>query len=680
MDSGPIVPLVEQGLGGLSPYASSMALTQGATGAFPEVKNYAGDPDVVQQVQGEILPVIDFTRATRMSLEEEWRAIRRCEYLLHDEGRKYFGRSDAYLPAFNRNSQLLTSRLARGLFPSDEYMDVTLRGPGDPEQAKPLKTYLQWEFEENADLRGAIKPFLRQFVNYGNAVLKTWYKKEIQSEGKLKRVPDAMAGFRGEAGFGRAFHDGLAVQARSIFSVYFHPVTAATVNDLTMIFEDIVVPRGYARDMVRKGKWLGVAKGDAPPTQPIPNMTTDMADQITNMTGITAPISGLLGGKDIGEMLPITEVWTYMKLPKSAYVDGEDPEEAVPVRLVVSGSLVMEVTRNPFYHQRPPYLVGRANVQPGLFYGYGFGRVSRSLQYLANDFVNQTNDCGVLAMNPIAVINPGAIAGPLRPYAPGATWYLTDPQNGVQFIHPPVETMSAGLEMLKATTGMLQDFGGAPPIMQGQAAGGTARTATGGQMLQANAQMPLQDLVEDIENQVMVPLMRMAVKLGQQYCPPQIMAEVAGEPVVINQSDLAVDATFRWLASSQTANSQQRAQQAVQMLQAVMPLMPLLMQLGYQVDPVPLLKKIYADALGYRGFAEFIRKAIMPPGPGMQPQGAPGITPPQPGSPDGDRVRSALEQIFGKDGAPDMQEGEGEEFMNVRSQADHLAAISGARG
>jgi hypothetical protein len=96
---------------------------------------------------------------------------------------------------------------------------------------------------------------------------------------------------------------------------------------------------------------------------------------------------------------------------------------------------------------------------------------------------------------------------------------------------------------------------------------------------------------------------------------------------------------------------------------------------------------VWTDGLGLRGVEDFIRKltpqeqmqaqqAMM-----MQQQGAmqgqPPQGPPQIPGQDGDRVRSALEQTMGREGAPDMAEGEGEHFMDARQQADEMAAQMG---
>src|SRR6202012_4223415 len=97
------------------------------------------------------------------------------------------------------------------------------------------------------------------------------------------------------------------------------------------------------------------------------------------------------------------------------------------------------VGRNPFWHQRPPYLYARMNVEPGFFYGYGFGRVVRGLQYLTNDFANQTNDVGIIGLNPYTLVNTSMLAGPLRPLKPGAAIETTNVNEAVKWDRPPVE-------------------------------------------------------------------------------------------------------------------------------------------------------------------------------------------------------------------------------------------------
>ncbi len=662
------VPLVNLGPGDEVGDASAPA------GNLPAPKNFALDEGVAERVRNQLAPILFQTRNDRQNLEEEWKAIRRMEMMKHDSGRRYFGRSDAYLPVYPKIVNTTVAALAKGLFPSDDYMDVIDRGDkADDSKAKAVKAGLLWNFDRVARLRTLIKPFLRQFENFGTSVFKYRYKKESKKEGRSYSMEDALSG-KPEAvpSFRTISQEGLSLSVRSLFYWYIYPATADSLDEAEVVFEDIDVPLNYVVEMAAAKKWVNteniIAGGGAENSQ----HDTALQENLSDIADMQKPTNSM-GGNPMADMRTITEVWCKLKLPKEGYAAGEDTYCAVPSRVVMCGETVLEVTRNPHWTQRPPYLVSRQNVQPGFFYGYGRGRMVRSIQYLANDFANQTNDNGIYALNPIVKYVPGMLAGPLRPIAPGVAWPMTD-LKAVEFDRPPHEQVQMGSQMLNMWIGMAQDAGGAPPILQGQNAGKGGRTATQAQILQKNAFMPIQDTVEDIELDVLVPLMYNTWVLMQQYMEDDLLATIGGGVQRVTPADLAIDAEFRWLASSQSVNAQLRAQQAMQLIQASMPLVPLLAQQGYVVDYVPLIQKIYTDGFGFRGFEQFIKRG---PPPQMPMAGGMGGPPGQPPIDEGN-MRSALDQNGG--GPVEMAPGEGEDFSEVRDNADEMAGAAGAAG
>jgi hypothetical protein len=265
-------------------------------------------------------------------------------------------------------------------------------------------------------------------------------------------------------------------------------------------------------------------------------------------------------------------------------------------------------------------------------------------------------------------------------------WDLLD-EKGITFDRPPTEQVGVGMQLMQMYLGAAQDFGGAPPILQGQKG---AKTATTSQLLQRNAMGPLQDLIEELESEVMLPLVESTFSMCQQFMSDEVMVRVAGKLARVSPEDLSINPVFRWLASNQAMNAQQRAQQAMMLLQAVPGMMPLIQANGYMVNPVPLIEKVYSDGFGFRGFDQFIHKMDPAQMQAMQ-QGAP----PQHGEPRQETEklareeqtpeaempqapRSALEQVEG--GPVEMAPGEGEEFMNVRDEADDIAAYLGSGG
>lgn len=642
-------------------------------------KNYALDEKVIEQVKNHVIPVVQHCKTQRQSLEEEWRAVRRMLLLKHDNGQKYIGRSDAYIPVYSRALTNLVSQVSRAMFPSDEYMDVTEKEGTPPEAAKSTKQYLQYEFEKVAKLRANLKPFLREFFNFGVAVGKFWYEPKKLASRKRGKVKINPLNNLGEPEYtDDNSSEGFRFSTRSIFDWYIYPVTAPDIQSATLIAENIDVSRQFIEEMIRVGEWVN---GDNALNAPIDSQH-DLNSQHTigDLTGSPdTAANNAVTNTPLGDQRTFTEAWCRLVLPDDAYVEGEEKGCPIMCKVVYAGMEVFSVRRNPFWHQDFPYVVARMEVLPGSFYPKGTGHNVRALQYLVNDFANQMNDNGTYALNPIVKVNPGVLAGPLPPLKPGVLWPMTDTDKGVVFDRPPIEQVQYGMQFVSLFMGMAQDFAGAPPAQQGLNTSKGSKTATGAQILQANARNPIQDLTEDLENEVLMPLMYYAWSLGQQYREGTIMDTLAGGPIKVSREQMAGNFQFRWLASSQAVNQQQRAQQAIQLLQIIEPLVPLLQMSGYQVNVVPLLQRIYSDGFGFRGFDQFISKLDPMLQAGMGSGGmVPGaVAPPQPGMSQGDvgNVRSALDQVYG--GGQQMEAGEGEDFANVRDGADDMAALFG---
>lgn len=646
---------------------------------LPPSENYASEEEVAQWVKEELASVVDWTVNDRAYLEQAWEEIDRMVELNHDENRRYFGSSDYYVPLYAKNRQSIISNLSRGMFPSDDYIDASmpyLNAPDTEEKAKAAKLYMQWELDSNAQFRTRVKDFLGQWVDTGNAVFKVLYKKPSQRDREVRFMDS------GQPKMGGARNEGASIKARNINDVYVFPTNISGIDEAMLIFEFVDVPRSYVEQMVESGKWdrdVGerflAGNGGS----------SDHSNAIIRRLeakGLESPLESSLRGK-LSEQFTVIECWTFAALPKRAYITGEETAgRLVPVRVVMTpGGDALSVVRNPHWHQQSPYEFARQNTKPGLFYGYGHGKMHKALQYLTNDTANQTNDCGIYAMNPIAVMNPNQLVGPPPALAPGVAIYAHNVKDAIHFDRPPIDQVQWGMQQLQIWIGMGQDFGGAPPIMQGNNTGRGGKTATGAQILQNNARTPIQDAVEDIENQALISMMKKVWKNAQQYRDGQVMATVAGQQLKMDRATLSLDASFRWMASSQAVNNQVRAQQAIQLMSAIAPAVPLLMQMGYIVDFATLIQRIYVDGFGFRGFKDFIRPAQAVPG--QVPFGAPGAVQPQPAqmggiqAEQGDRTRSALEQVNGMFGSEPAAPGEGEDFMTIRGMADDMAGMMG---
>lgn len=672
------IPLVEIGLGRTPDAANYGGATPSLPRLLPELKNYADDETTSRWINDQLLPVLEQARSSRTSLEAEWQLIQNMEFLTHDSGRKYHGRSDAYIPLFNNTLKQRVSQLSRGLFPSDEYLEVTDRGNGGEEQAKKVKGYVQWELETNAQIKKQMKPFLKCLESLGTSVFKVWYGQKIDAKAKkqgrltLDQLAPQVMGAAPQVAtpkFLDCYEEGLKVSPRSLFHWYIWPVECASLEEASLVFEDVPVTKGYVKQLAASGKWLNAeeAYNAAPPS----NFTVAQAG-LVQVNNDLQP-SQNQGDRDLGDVVVLTECWFNMVLPKTAYLPDEDVTSAIPTRVLLANSTLVEVTRNPLYHQQPPYLVSRTNVTAGLFYGYGIGKTIRGLQMLSNDFAAQTNDCAAYTLNPIVKVNPSLLVGQMSPLAPGRVYSVLE-KDALTFDRPPAELIGFGSQMISMWTGMAQDYSGTPPVVQGIGAGKAAKTATGAQILQRNATAPLQDEVEDLEADIMVPLAKMAWILGQQYRDQAVMAVVTGSPPMkVMPEDLAIDAQFRWLAANQAVNQAQRAQQVQGFVQMAGPLGQALAMQGKMLNVEEVLKRLWTDGYGFRNFNNIVIPA--PPPPGMPPP--PPMNPGAGEAPTVDRVRSALESVGGA-GVP-MVPGEAMAADEVRQNADAISADAGSR-
>lgn len=651
----------------------------------PQNINFASNQAIRRQVQEEIGTLMMMVRNSRSELEQEWLHSLRMHKLVHDGNQKYRGRSNAYLPIWARIESTQVAALTRGVFPSDDYFGVSDALSENPANAIPTQRWLQWELEENANLRSRFKPFARSFFRYGSAPMKVFYEntpvKQQKTRGGIVKLRDSYVN--------KMVPDdnciGARVSPRSIFSWYAYPAHAQSLDECTLVFEDIDVPKAFLGEMLRLGYWLD-ADGAG-----IGNLLNGYRTAVMRSAmsrGTADLIEPSSTSSPQGQMATVTEAYTMMVLPAAGYTQDEDQNMPVSTKITMLGDYVVEVRRNPFWHQRPPYVLGRHDQDTGSIYGGGLGRLIAPLQYLCNDFANQTNDVGSYVLNPAWKVVRGMMAGPMLPMAPGRVWGVNDP-DAITPVQMDVGLVPAAQSMLNLWTTMAQDWSGAPALAMGIGGSKSGKTATQSQILQQNMGMANQDVVEDIERDTLVPLLYMTWVNGQQFLPESVMATVAGQSIRVSRNDLAINPRFRWLGSSQAVSRAQRTQQLINLLQSVAPLLPVINASGYKVDLVSLIQRVWTDGLGLRGFSDFIRPlspqeqmmqqqqaAMMQQG--MQnPNAMPGGPAQIPGQ-DGDRVRSALEQVTGQEAAPEMAAGEGEHFMDARAQADEMAAMMGA--
>lgn len=654
--------------------ASSADEVDVLTPAPDSATNFADDPSAREWATQNVLNLLDTVRSDRSEQHAEWGKIARMASLTRDETQAYTGQSDAYLPIYLKARETKVSHLNQGLFPSDMYIDAQADDPQFEPVVPACKVWMMYQLEHAMKLRAELKAWLRSLLDYGIAIGKVYWDKPLSpiKNTRLAKLPtvDSLLLNYGQAPVWT--YEGARFKARSPFSWYCWPTSVNSLDEASLVFEDIQVSKQFVDMMGKKGIWKNTDEINR--STNTENLNPEIQARLSEIAGSANAAPDIRIG-DLANWTILTECWLNMPVPRKLYQAGEEVDCPVPVKLVFAGGVLIEARRNPFWHQKPPYLMQRLNEVTDSLYSVGMGRSMRSLQGLANDFINQTNDNGIFGLNPIVKYNPNLIVGPLEPFAPGRMYPMTDTA-GMEFDRPPVEQLQWGLMLTDKIISYANDMTGAPAVLQGTSGKGGAKTATGSQILQSNVKGELQDLVEDIELRVMMPLLQMVHSLGQQYESAERWLAISGkEKIQFTRDMLLGELAWKWVASSQAMNRQQRAAQSIQFLQAAANpgVLQLLMQQGKILNPEPILRRIWEDGLGQRNFESVIAPMPMMP---MMP-GAGGGGPPAPGAPP--EPRSAVEQAPG--GMPgEMAPGEGGEFMNVRQGADQMAAMMGESG
>src|SRR5215475_11687096 len=545
--------------------------------------NLAADPEIQARIRRELCPLVTRTRDERMVLRDRWLRYYRIWSLRHDV-QGYRGRTNTYFPIGRRWIEQWVTRLKRDLFPDNDWFACRALAE-DFEKRVPAKVALQkYWMRRYMRLRRHALPFLRQLVMYGTSPVRNVWRcieheqpalQDVLDDdgaptGKTKQVIDTVADFLGPT-----------FEPVDLFAFYVWPVTASSVDAATLAFEDRCVTRAHVSELANRPLDPGNKKSTTV-YENLPELL-ELYEQAMGSRG-----SSYSGGRkydalairlaDKGFTAPLDQNLPAALRPLDltecswmADLEGDGAERY----LVTLGadSIPLRVQKRPFFHGGTQWLVGKFVEVAEEFYGRGLPEVFDYIQYFVNDLGNQSGDAFVWSTNPIAVIDIGAVQDPtsLR-MVPGAKW-LANPA-GVQFTTPPQGAAQAGFQAVQGYMGVGDNIVAptpARPIVPGAApsgGGGGGPSDLAAQL--ADSAVDIRAIIENLEDDVMVPLLERSDILSQQCLDRDIILKVAGQNAVelmehpVTVADLVGQYEWEWLGTTSAQNQQVRAQQMVQ--------------------------------------------------------------------------------------------------------------------
>lgn len=656
-----------------------------------EGENFLDDEEICAWVIDNVCDITQQVRNDYQPIHAEWIKINRMLTMEMEEDASYKGETQVYLPTFAKAIETRVAHICKASFPTDTFFDVLSLKVETPEESnarQASKAWMKRQIETNAKLRSKLNPFARNVCAYGVGFFKVWWEDELVKQHKKRNKYGTTAVAQAMAGKTAKKCGKLRVKATNNFATYAYPMSVDSLEQCTLIFEDIQVSRMYCETMIKYGYW----KEDSiqfTSTEPDTEQFRQEALVQNAKTAQTA-ISGGAGGQ-LGQYTNLTECWFSMPLPERYFTEEEiaasEHLQPQPMKAVICGQNIVSVERNPFNHGKPPYLMKKLIEQADVLITPGYGKLVMTSQYLINDLVNQVNDNGIFGLNPMGMRDITKIAGHSlkQTMQPGAMFDILE-KGAIEFTRPPVEQIAYGQQLIGMAKAEVNDVI-APPILQGTGSGGggAASTATGAQLLQANTKTDIQNFNEDLEQEVFMPLMEMAQSLGQQYESSEMYLAITGQQKVQFKPEyLAMELSWQWVASSQTINQQMRGQQLSQFMATLLnpAVQQYFMQRGIVLNIESVIRKIWEDGLGQRSFETLIQRQE----PALQPGTTGAGAPPVPGTMSPGNTPLSPEQISSVSQNSNLPmpvtptAGEGEQFRSVREGAEDMSGAMGILG
>jgi hypothetical protein len=596
------------------------------------VKNYAESEEVRARVKKEIIPLMDECRQSRSQLNFDWARYHKAWSKEH-EFQAYQGKSNIYIPATKKVVETLVAQTVAATFPGDEFFAVEPERDEYGAMAADVQV-LEQNRAEDAKIRQHAEAYYRQLFMKGNSPARIHWKSKNYSTVKRKKAvekEDELYGLlkKPELAVG---YEGPCFTPIPVENFYAWPATANSLEDADGVFEDFTSTK---RDLMRKAAQGVYVKSECEAAGSAVNPEKEMADQARLASqGISPPQAEQTTVKYVD----CSHVFCEFD-PDAKEEEAEKNPRPFCITVTKDGKVLRVVEA---HYTSPgachPYVLGRLGQIVGRLWGSGTVEDIYPLQLLLNDQVNQAMDIATWVLNPGIVSNPNVLMTAVTEFEPGFQVLATDINNALKEFRPPQEMIQSSAVLMTQTQSWLNDFGMAPPVLQGGSAPGRAfRTATGIGTAQKNAETPLQQIVRSQETDTWQPTMKRFWGLDQVFAKDPVVISAGGPFALaakktINPMSLYGDYRFRWNASTQLMNVQVRGQQIMQALQVLgnPQTMQALMQFGVRVNLMPLIQRLLRDVFGFRDTDKIlVQSPQQPPMPGMPPP-QPGAEPQQP--------------------------------------------------
>lgn len=564
--------------------------------------NFAKLDSVRAAIEEVIIPKIQAVRDDRTVMESDWLRFHNMWNVTHDSAHTYQGRAKLYIPEVRKNVESQARQMTEAMFPNEDFLSVSPGPGGSRHGAQIQKSIRIWQMEQ-AKLRQKMLVFNRQQALLGTSAAYVCWNKKVEYAFRRARDPKT-----GKINVNRELVElmnGPDFMVRDLFKWYaLNPKKADIMEDGCVDFQVLNRFDLVARD--RMGLLHDIAKiveGNSDAYQKdelekdIERMEA-MGLTIENGRGYAGAASFRKEDKSsMGTYLCAT-VYVRVVCPE-ACLEGEDPDRGIPFKIeIYNGEHVGFAGRNPFFHQRPPYVVGKY-ILPNAdeFYGQGIPWAIQYQQYEINSKAEQVMDATTFAVQPIAFIDP-AMASEANEFElePGAKWFA--PPNAIKLGSFP-DVSQSGYNAIQTLRSQMQSYSDLAPALPPQLQG-KSRTATQADIIDRAVTIDNKTFQLQNEQEVLQPLMEMWESLTDQNIEEDQVIMILGrrsadwKRSLISKNQTLGSYRYFWKTASNQNNKLIQGRQMIDLMKVMMSMPPEIQQ-KLNADYAELIKVLWTE-------------------------------------------------------------------------------------
>lgn len=553
-----------------------------------KLKAYAEDLDKIAKAVEK--GFIDQQKRTQMQMDY-W-DVYDCEL---NGNQNYSGISETYLPFVHDAIEARVTRFTNQVFPSNQRYIEVITEDGEPPYAEMA---LAESYIRNAKMRTEVIPAtLRNGDVEGQYNLYCTWSSSARHVTE-REVDESLPGHEMDSFTDEVILDEYPViEVLADCDVMVWPQTANSIREALHKGGGVAITRRWSKDQIERLARHGDIVKDLSES-----ITAEMTAQATgkgkNMEKKHVDATGI---KSKGKFYLAREVWHTLK------VDGERRITRSYFGESDETNALLGTKLNPFWCDKVPVFSAPLTKIGGSFKGKS--KVSNgvdTLQYAANDVINQAFDSATLSLNPIVGVNAESVPkNASLMLAPGAVWERDKPDD-IQFMQFP-KLYEIGLEISAAIKAQIQQsLGVNPSMIPMSSAGGKSKKPSQSEIAneQAVDVLTTSDVVSVLEESILTPLIEFMVELDMQFRDEEALVPTYGmmghkakmERIPPFQRGKRYE--YRWLGVEQARNAARIQQQtaAINVLRG----MPPQMLPGKKLDLSPVAEALVEAAFGPR--------------------------------------------------------------------------------